>query len=67
MINGGAELYLEHGFQRAMSQEYEGTDGLRLILEIFQMENARGVDIIRGKRNECNCNYIFIFIIFWGV
>ncbi len=40
LINGGAEIYHEYGFKRAVIQSYENRDGLSLNIEIYEMENS---------------------------
>ncbi|MGM0467069.1 MAG: DUF6599 family protein [Acidobacteriota bacterium] len=39
LINGGAEIYHEYGFKRAVIQSYEHTNGLSLNIEIYEMED----------------------------
>jgi hypothetical protein len=41
-MNGGAEIYHEYGFKGLLVQEYEHAGGKMLVLEIFQMSDARG-------------------------
>jgi len=51
LINGGAELYLQHGFERAVVQDYQGEGKLRFSLEVFRMstvEGARTIYELRG-------------------
>jgi hypothetical protein len=38
-IDGGAEIYLEYGFARVMAQDYKSEAGIRLSLEIFEMQS----------------------------
>jgi len=38
-INGGADLYLEYGFEQAASQEYKGPDGAAVMVDIYRMES----------------------------
>lgn len=40
LINGGAEIYHEYGFKRAVIQSYENRDGLSLNIEIYEMEDS---------------------------
>ena len=42
LINGGAGLYLEHGFQRALAQDYKDAGGVRFSLEVYQMKAPAG-------------------------
>ncbi len=39
-INGGADIYLEYGFEAVLVQEYERAPGESLTLEIFEMSDA---------------------------
>jgi hypothetical protein len=39
LINGGAEIYHEYGFKRAVIQSYEHINGLSLNIEIYEMED----------------------------
>lgn len=39
LINGGAEIYHEYGFKRAVIQSYKHTNGLSLNIEIYEMED----------------------------
>jgi hypothetical protein len=39
LINGGAEIYREYGFKRAVLQSYENPKGRFLNLEIYEMES----------------------------
>lgn len=38
-IDGGAEIYLEYGFARLLVQDYKNEAGIRLSLEIFEMQS----------------------------
>ena len=40
LINGGAEIYHEFGFQRALSQDYIGAEGRSIALEVYEMEGV---------------------------
>jgi hypothetical protein len=40
LINGGAEIYHEFGFRRALSQDYGGAERRVIALEVFEMEDA---------------------------
>jgi Family of unknown function (DUF6599) len=55
-IDGGAEIYLEYGFNRVVIQDYKNDDGRRLSLEIFEMrssESAYGMwTFKKGPRGE---------------
>lgn len=39
LINGGAEIYYEYGFKRAITQSYEDRDGRSINLEIYEMNS----------------------------
>jgi len=46
LIDGGAEVYLEHGFREALFQAYRSDDGKSINLEIYKMvspEAAHGI------------------------
>jgi len=46
LIDGGAEVYLEHGFKEALFQAYKTEDGKSINLEIYEMvspEAAHGI------------------------
>jgi len=40
LINGGAEIYHEYGFKRAVIHSYECESGLSLNIEIYEMEDS---------------------------
>ncbi|MFH1940781.1 MAG: DUF6599 family protein [bacterium] len=40
LINGGAEIYHEYGFKRAIIQSYENPNGKSINLEIYEMESS---------------------------
>ncbi len=40
LINGGAEIYHEYGFKKAIIQSYEDENGKSINLEIFEMNDA---------------------------
>ncbi|MBN2399139.1 MAG: hypothetical protein JXI33_02230 [Candidatus Aminicenantes bacterium] len=40
LINGGAELVIEYGFQQAMLAEYGHPDGGRVNIEIYEMDDS---------------------------
>ena len=39
LINGGAEIYHEYGFVRVLAAAFENSDGKKLNLEIYEMED----------------------------
>jgi hypothetical protein len=41
-MDGGAEIYISHGFRQLISQEYVNQNNKTINLEIFEMENASG-------------------------
>lgn len=54
LINGGAVLFLKHGFQQALFQEYQTDNGRTMNLEIYQMKTpavAKGVFTERADRS----------------
>lgn len=40
LINGGAEIYYEYGFKRAVIHSYSHKDGTSINVEIYEMEDA---------------------------
>lgn len=40
LINGGAEIFYEYGFERTLFQTYQGAQGNTINLEIYQMKNS---------------------------
>jgi hypothetical protein len=50
LIDGGAELFLAHGFEKAIAQEYESPDGSRFSVEIFLMNDAAGARRVYAER-----------------
>jgi len=53
LINGGAVLFFQHQFKRALFQEYTMDDGKLINLEIYQMGTpAMAQAIFRKKRGE---------------
>jgi hypothetical protein len=42
LINGGADIYLEYGFENAIFQSYKMPDGGSINLEIYQMKSPEG-------------------------
>jgi hypothetical protein len=50
MINGGAELFLRHGFERAAVQSYALGGGRPIQVEIYQMERPDGAAEVFAQR-----------------
>jgi len=50
LINGGAELYHQHGFVRAMAAEYVDADGRTIALEVFEMADRGGAAEIYAEK-----------------
>ena len=42
LINGGAELYHQHGFVQALSAQYVDGEGRTIALEVFEMGDPQG-------------------------
>jgi hypothetical protein len=42
-IDGGADLFLEYGFERALVREYASDDGARIGIEIYEMSDPEAV------------------------
>jgi hypothetical protein len=40
-IDGGAELYLSYGFIQGLHREYESKNGIKIIVDIFDMASAK--------------------------
>lgn len=53
LIDGGAEVYHEYGFKRALAAEYRNTDGRRIGIEIYQMfDSSAAYGIFSFKAGE---------------
>jgi len=50
LINGGAEVYLRHGFVRAVLQVYVRSDQQLLQVEIYEMGGAEGASRVFAER-----------------
>jgi hypothetical protein len=50
VINGGAPLYLDHGFECLVARSYERVDGVRFTVEIYQMKDAAGARAVYTKK-----------------
>jgi|GEM_PF-1970816 len=54
LIDGGAELYLEYGFEEALMVEYAAADNNRINIEIYRMkdsESAYGIYSLKKSRS----------------
>jgi hypothetical protein len=52
-INGGAEIYLQHGFKAVAASAYKGSDGRYINLDIYEMTDASGAEAVyRHKAGE---------------
>jgi hypothetical protein len=40
LIDGGADMYLEYGFQQVISASYQNKENLSIAVEIYEMKNA---------------------------
>jgi hypothetical protein len=50
LINGGAEIFLRHGFERAATQTYSHAGGRHIQVEIYMMGTADGAtEVFRYK------------------
>lgn len=50
LINGGAEIFLRHGFERAATQTYSHAGGRHIQVEIYMMGTADGAtEVFRHK------------------
>ena len=58
-LNGGAETFFEHGFKRALVQEYK-KGALLIILDIYEMSSCRGAQEIFQKRKSADYRRIAI-------
>ena len=59
VINGGAEIYHEFGFKKALFQTYTNSAGNAINLEIFEMENnaaAYGIYTFKTGKEGINLN-----------
>jgi hypothetical protein len=53
LIDGGAEIYHEYGFKRALAAEYRSTAGKRINIEIYQMfDSSSAYGIFSFKAGE---------------
>jgi len=50
LINGGAELFLQAGFERAATQAYRGDGDRRVELEIYRMLTPQAAAAVFGKK-----------------
>jgi hypothetical protein len=50
LINGGAELFLRHGFERAAMQSYALAGSRHIQVEIYQMERSDGAAQVFAQR-----------------
>lgn len=50
LINGGAELYHQHGFVQALSAHYMGAEGRSISLEVFEMGDANGARSVYAEK-----------------
>jgi len=51
LINGGAELYHQHGFVQAMAAEYSDDGGRDISLEVFEMRDAQGAQVVFAEKS----------------
>jgi len=52
LINGGAVLFLKHGFQQALFQEYQTDNGRSMNLDIYQMKTPAGAKGVFTERTD---------------
>jgi hypothetical protein len=50
IINGGAELYIKHGYKQALFQEYQAGSGKTINIEIFEMPSPEKADSLFGDK-----------------
>jgi len=50
LIDGGAELFLRFGFERAVAQEYAGGKGGAMRLEIYRMQDQAGARAVYAQK-----------------
>lgn len=50
LINGGAEIFLRHGFERIVAQTYSHVGGRHIQVEIYRMESADGATEVFLRR-----------------
>jgi hypothetical protein len=73
-IDGGADLFLEYGFQKVLAAEYHETGGESINLEIYQMKDAGaafGIFSVRSGRGakpvdigQAGCTHPY-YVMFW--
>lgn len=51
LINGGAELYHQHGFVQALSAEYSDDADRDISLEVFEMEDLQGAQNVYAEKS----------------
>lgn len=51
-INGGSEMYLEHGFQTLFVQDFQNVDGEEIRLEIYVIDSPEGADAIMAENTK---------------
>lgn len=51
LINGGAELYHQHGFVQAMATEYSDDAGRDISLEVFEMKDLQGAQDVFAEKS----------------
>lgn len=71
-INGGAELYLSYGFREVISRRYEAENQPAIVVEIFDMQEARNAYGIYSQTREQDdytygqgCQVLEGAILFW--
>ncbi len=52
MIDGGAEVFLKAGFERAVSQTYRNQAGQFVVLEIYEMKGPSSAERIYAHKAE---------------
>ncbi len=57
LINGGADLYLEYGFRQVVARTYENNQGLKINLEIYEMDNDSAAFGLFSSQKSNNSNY----------
>ncbi len=51
LINGGAELYHQHGFVQVLAAEYSDDAGRDISLEVFEMKDLQGAQDVFAEKS----------------
>jgi hypothetical protein len=60
LINGGAELYHEHGFVQAMAADYTDEAGRAISLEVFEMKDLLGAREVFAEKSRGSGEFLAV-------